>query len=43
MNIALILAGGTGERLMRGRPKPFVSVFTHAEINAGETNGLVAS
>lgn len=26
MNIALILAGGTGERLMRGRPKPFVSV-----------------
>lgn len=26
MNIALILAGGTGEGLMRGRPKPFVSV-----------------
>lgn len=26
MNIALILAGGTGKRLMRGRPKPFVSV-----------------
>ncbi len=26
MNIALILAGGTGERLMRGKPKPCVSV-----------------